>query len=240
MHGKVISIVSRKGGVGKTTIAANLGTRLALNDKKVLVINTDLGLQNLDIAFGLERRCTYHLMDVLMGVCRWRQALIPVPEAKQLYILPASDHQQICLDFSVKLKSLIHTISQEFDAIIMDCPAGLGEICQSCMELSDTVLVIAIPDITSLHDASQVCGFYKQRCYNGSMMQLIINQLPRSQARSNTLTAQLEPLFPYPIAAACEYDRSVSRRLNHGNVIFPTGKRNAYAIDQMIQQIYCS
>ena len=125
--GEVIVITSGKGGVGKTTTTANLGSSLALEGKKVVLIDTDIGLRNLDVVMGLENRIVYDIVDVVEGKCKLRQALIKDKRFKELYLLPAAQTRDKSAVNEEQMKELTDTLRKEFDYILIDCPAGIEQ-----------------------------------------------------------------------------------------------------------------
>lgn len=122
--GEVIVITSGKGGVGKTTTTANIGIGLSLAGNKVVVIDTDLGLRNLDVVMGLENRIVYNLVDVIEGKCRMKQALIKDSRFPELYLLPSAQTKDKTSVSPEQMRKLISDLKEEFDYILLDCPAG--------------------------------------------------------------------------------------------------------------------
>ena len=125
--GEVIVITSGKGGVGKTTTTANLGSALAMAGKKVALIDTDIGLRNLDVVMGLENRIVYDLVDVIEGKCKLRQALIKDKRFQELFLLPAAQTKDKNAINEDQMKKLIDELSEDFDYILIDCPAGIEQ-----------------------------------------------------------------------------------------------------------------
>ena len=125
--GEVIVITSGKGGVGKTTTTANIGTGLAAQGKKVVLIDTDIGLRNLDVVMGLENRIVYDLVDVTQGNCRLKQALIKDKRFEGLFLLPAAQTKDKNAVSADDMKKLCEELREEFDYIIVDCPAGIEQ-----------------------------------------------------------------------------------------------------------------
>ena len=123
--GEVIVITSGKGGVGKTTTTANIGIGLSGLGKKVIVIDTDLGLRNLDVVMGLENRIVYNIVDVIEGSCRLKQALIKDKRFPELYLLPSAQTKDKSSVSPEQMKKLVEDIRDEFDFILLDCPAGI-------------------------------------------------------------------------------------------------------------------
>ena len=130
--GEVIVITSGKGGVGKTTTTANLGSALALKGKKVVLVDTDIGLRNLDVVMGLENRIVYDIVDVVEEKCKLRQALIKDKRFEQLFLLPAAQTRDKSAINEEQMKQLTSKLKEEFDYIIIDCPAGIEQGFKKC------------------------------------------------------------------------------------------------------------
>lgn len=155
---EVIVITSGKGGVGKTTTTANIGTGLALLGKKVVVIDADIGLRNLDVVLGLENRIVYDIVDVVNGVCKTRQALIKDKRFDGLFLLPAAQtkdksavNQQQMIDLCTELK-------ESFDYIIIDCPAGIEQGFKNAIAGADKAIVVTTPEVSAVRDADRIIG----------------------------------------------------------------------------------
>src|SRR2546425_6430288 len=127
MNSRIITITSGKGGVGKTTTTANLGSALALQGKKVAVLDADIGLRNLDAVLGLENRIVYDLVDVVEGRCRIRQALIKDKRFPDLYLLPAAQTRDKSAVNPAQMRLLCQHLKTEFDFVLIDCPAGIEQ-----------------------------------------------------------------------------------------------------------------
>ena len=123
--GEVIVITSGKGGVGKTTTTANLGAGLASLGKKVVLVDTDIGLRNLDVVMGLENRIVYDLVDVVEGRCRLKQALIKDKRLESLYLLPANQTRDKSAINRQQMIKLTEQLREDYDFVLIDCPAGI-------------------------------------------------------------------------------------------------------------------
>ena len=124
---EVIVITSGKGGVGKTTTSANIGTGLAILGRRVVMIDTDIGLRNLDVVMGLENRIVYNLVDVVEGNCRMKQALIRDKRYPNLYLLPSAQTRDKSSVNPGQMRKLVDDLREEFDYILLDCPAGIEQ-----------------------------------------------------------------------------------------------------------------
>jgi septum site-determining protein MinD len=156
--GEVIVITSGKGGVGKTTTTANLGTGLALRDKKVILIDTDIGLRNLDVVMGLENRIVYDLVDVVEGSCRIKQALIKDKRYEGLFLLPAAQTRDKTAVKPEQMIKLCNELRNEFDFIIIDCPAGIEQGFKNAIAGADKAIVVTTPEVSAVRDADRIIG----------------------------------------------------------------------------------
>ena len=158
MGARVIVITSGKGGVGKTTTTANIGAALADKGHKVLLIDTDIGLRNLDVVMGLENRIVYDLIDVIEGRCRVSQALIKDKRCPNLVLLPAAqirDKNDVNTD---QMKELIYSLKDSFDYILIDCPAGIEQGFKNAIAAADEAIVVTTPEVSATRDADRIIG----------------------------------------------------------------------------------
>ncbi len=156
--GEVIVITSGKGGVGKTTTTANIGTGLALAGHKVVLIDTDIGLRNLDVVMGLENRIVYDLVDVVEGICRVKQALIKDKRYEGLYLLPAAQTRDKSAVTPEQMINLINELKAEFDYIIIDCPAGIEQGFKNAIAGANRAIVVTTPEVSAVRDADRIVG----------------------------------------------------------------------------------
>lgn len=173
--GEVIVVTSGKGGVGKTTTTANVGTGLAKLDKKVVLIDTDIGLRNLDVVMGLENRIVYNLVDVIEGSCRIKQALIKDKRYPNLYLLPSAQARDKTAVSPEQMKKLCEDLRSEFDYILMDCPAGIEQGFQNAIAGADRALVVTTPEVSAVRDADRIIGLLGSQ--EMKEVHLIINRL---------------------------------------------------------------
>ena len=159
--GEVIVITSGKGGVGKTTTTANLGSALALKGKKVVLVDSDIGLRNLDVVMGLENRIVYDIVDVVEEKCKLRQALIKDKRFEQLFLLPAAQTRDKSAINEEQMKELTSKLKEEFDYIIIDCPAGIEQGFKN--------------EISSFRDADRIIGLIEASEIRNP--ELIVNRL---------------------------------------------------------------
>lgn len=156
--GEVIVVTSGKGGVGKTTTSANLGVGLAMKGKKVALVDADIGLRNLDVVMGLENRIVYDLVDVVEGHCRLKQALIRDKRYQELFLLPAAQTRDKNSVNPEQMKKLTDSMREEFDYIIVDCPAGIEQGFKNAISGADRAVVVTTPEVSSVRDADRIIG----------------------------------------------------------------------------------
>lgn len=172
---EVIVVTSGKGGVGKTTTSANVGTGLAKLNKKVVLIDTDIGLRNLDVVMGLENRIVYNLVDVVEGNCRYKQALIKDKRYQNLYLLPSAQTRDKTSVTPEQMKALIDELREEFDYIILDCPAGIEQGFKNAIAGADRALVVTTPEVSAIRDADRIIGLLEANDLRRS--DLIVNRI---------------------------------------------------------------
>jgi len=173
--GEVIVITSGKGGVGKTTTSANLGTGLAALGKKVAMIDADIGLRNLDVIMGLENRIVYDLIDVVEGNCRLKQALIKDKRFPNLFLLPAAQTKDKNAVNPEQMQKLCESLKEEFDYIIIDCPAGIEQGFKNAIAGADRAVVVTTPEVSAVRDADRIIGLLEAQGLGHPM--LILNRI---------------------------------------------------------------
>ena len=172
---KVIVVTSGKGGVGKTTTVANIGTGLALLNKKVVLLDADIGLRNLDVVMGLENRIVYDLVDVVEGICKLRQALIRDKRFEELYLLPAAQTKEKTAVTPEQMKELCDKLKQDFDYILIDCPAGIEHGFKNAVAGADNAIIVTTPEVAAVRDADRIIGLLEASELPGP--KLVINRL---------------------------------------------------------------
>jgi septum site-determining protein MinD len=183
--GEAIVVTSGKGGVGKTTTSANLGTALALLGKKVCMVDTDIGLRNLDVVMGLENRIIYDLVDVAEGRCRVNQAMVKDKRFDELYLLPAAQTKDKN-DISPKqVRKIIEGLKPDFDYIIIDCPAGIEQGFRNAIAGADKAIVVTTPENSAVRDADRVIGLLEKSHVDAP--KLIINRIRPNLVRSGDM-----------------------------------------------------
>ena len=183
---EVIVITSGKGGVGKTTTVANIGTGLAMLGKKVAVVDTDIGLRNLDVVLGLENRIVYNLVDVVNGSCRLRQALIRDKRHPELYLLPSAQTKDKTAVSPEQMIKLTQELREEFDYVLLDCPAGEQGF-KNAIAGADKAIVVTTPEVSAIRDADRIIGLLEAGDIRD--IRLIINRLrPDMIARGDMMS----------------------------------------------------
>lgn len=155
---QIYVITSGKGGVGKTTTTANLGVGLAMRGKKVVLVDTDTGLRNLDLLLGLENRIMYDLIDVTSGRVPYKKALVRHKKHENLFLLPTSQVKDKTAVDPEQLVALCDQLRQEFDYILIDCPAGIEQGFQTAIAAADVAIVVTMPEISAVRDADKIIG----------------------------------------------------------------------------------
>ncbi len=187
--GKVIVVTSGKGGVGKTTTTANIGTGLALEGNKVLLIDTDIGLRNLDVVMGLENRIVYDLVDLIEGRCKTKQALIKDKRNPNLFIIPAAQTRDKNDVTPEQMKDLIESMRGDFDYILIDCPAGIEQGFKNAIVAADEAIIVVTPEVSAVRDADRIIGLLEASEIENA--KLIINRIRMSMVKEgNMLSVQ--------------------------------------------------
>jgi septum site-determining protein MinD len=172
---RVITITSGKGGVGKTTTSANLGTALAMQGARVAVVDADIGLRNLDVVMGLENRIVYDLVDVVEGRCRLRQALIKDKHFPDLCLLPAAQTRDKDAVTADDMIALCNQLRAEFDYVLIDCPAGIEGGFRNAIAGADEVVIVTTPEVSAVRDADRIIGLVE--AFEKGHPRLILNRL---------------------------------------------------------------
>lgn len=213
---EVIVVTSGKGGVGKTTVTANLGTGLAKLDKKTVLVDTDIGLRNLDVVMGLENRIVYNMVDVIEGNCRLKQALIRDKHIPGLYLMPAAQTRDKSAVNPEQMKKLVEELEAHFEYIILDCPAGIEQGFRNAVAGADRAIVVTTPEVSAIRDADRIIGLLE----SGGMKQidLLINRLrPEMISRGDMMSVEdVMEILAVPLIGAVPDDRSIIISTNQG------------------------
>ena len=160
--GEVIVVTSGKGGVGKTTITANLSIALSKLGKSVIAIDTDIGLRNLDVVMGLENHIVYNIVDVIEGNCRLKQAMIKDRKHSNLYLLPSAQSKDKDAINPEQMVELTNTLKAQFDYVLIDCPAGIEQGFKNAIAGATTAIVVTTPEVSAIRDADRIIGLLEK------------------------------------------------------------------------------
>ena len=221
---EVIVVTSGKGGVGKTTTVANIGTGLAALGKKVVLVDTDIGLRNLDVVLGLENRLVYNLVDVIEGNCRLKQALIRDKRYPELYLLPSAQTRDKTSVTPEQMKKLCDELKNQFDYIILDCPAGIEQGFKNAIAGADKALVVTTPEVSAIRDADRIIGLLEAD--NLRDIHLIINRLRMDMIRRGDMMSveDVVDILAVPLIGTIPDDETVVIATNQGEPL--AGKSN--------------
>jgi septum site-determining protein MinD len=173
--GEAIVVTSGKGGVGKTTTSANVGTALALLGKKVCLVDTDIGLRNLDVVMGLENRIIYDLVDVIEGRCRLNQALIKDKRFDELYLIPAAQTKDKNAVTPEQVRDVVMELKKDYDFVVIDCPAGIEQGFKNAVAGADRAIVVTTPEKSAVRDADRIIGLLEKEKVDSP--KLVINRI---------------------------------------------------------------
>jgi septum site-determining protein MinD len=187
--GRAIVITSGKGGVGKTTTTANLGTALAQLGYSVVVVDADIGLRNLDVVMGLESRIVFHLVDAVRGKCAVAKALIKDRRLENLWLLPASQTDEKDAVTPDDMMRLITELKMMHDYVLIDCPAGIEQGFRNAIAGADEAIVVATPEVASIRDADRVVGLLAG---NSIPARLVVNRISPHLVKRGDMLSQTD------------------------------------------------
>lgn len=214
--GRVIVLTSGKGGVGKSTSTANLGTALAMLGKKVVLVDADVGLRNLDVIMGLEARVVYTSMDVIDGTCNIEKALVRDRRVKALNLLPASQKNNKADIQPEQMKKICKELQEDFDYVLIDSPAGIEQGFQNAAIGAEEALIITTPEISAVRDADRIIGLLQNM--HIEEMNLVINRLsPQMVKAGNMMDPQdIIDILSIDLVGVVPEDPEVVVSTNHG------------------------
>ncbi len=186
MTGRVIVITSGKGGVGKTTTSANIGTALAKNGSSVVLVDTDIGLRNLDLLLGLENRIVYTLVDVVEERCKLKQALVKDKKNPNLCLLAAAQTRDKSAVTADQLKEITEQLQEDFDYVLVDCPAGIEEGFKTAISGATEAIVVTTPEMSAVRDADRIIGLLEAKDEIKSY-KLLVNRVRPNMVESNDM-----------------------------------------------------
>lgn len=214
-----IVFTSGKGGVGKTTICANLGISLSQLGFRVILVDVDIGLNNLDIVLGIDKHIVFDIADVIAGKCRPKQALVQEPRYPNLYILPSSKDIKDNRILSENIRNVINMLDASFDYILIDCPAGVDEGFHRAVFSADEAVVIVTPHLSSIRDANKVIGLLND--YDISSKSLIINRMRGDMLVSGEMLTveNIVRSLKIPLLGVVPEDDEISSSCSTGSII---------------------
>lgn len=229
MSAKVITITSGKGGVGKTTVTANLSTALAMMGKKVVAIDSDIGLRNLDVVMGLENRIVYDLVDVVEGRCRLRQAMIRDKRFPELHLIPAAQTRDKMAVSPSDMIAVADKLRPEMDYIIIDSPAGIERGFRNAVAPADTVLIVTNPEVSAVRDADRIIGLLEAE--EKQAPRLIVNRLkPTMVARGDMLSVNdILDILAIELVGVVPEDEAILVSTNRGAPVAMSATNSASA-----------
>ena len=216
---EAIVITSGKGGVGKTTTTANLGTALALMDKKVCLLDTDIGLRNLDVVMGLENRIIYDIIDVSLGRCKLKQALIKDKRFDYLFLLPAAQTSDKDALTPEAMIDIIAELKQEFDYILIDSPAGIEQGYKNAVAGADHAIVVTTPEKSSVRDADRIIGLLEQEEIEPP--KLVVNRIRNHMMKTGDMLTvdEIIQVLAIDLLGIVADDDEVIKASNHGEPV---------------------
>ncbi len=229
MSGKVITITSGKGGVGKTTVTANLAAALAMNGRKVVALDADIGLRNLDVVMGLENRIVYDLVDVVEGRCRLRQAMIKDKRQPDLYLIPAAQTRDKMSVSPSDMTLVCDQLREEMDYIIIDSPAGIERGFRNAIAPADQVIIVTNPEISAVRDADRIIGLIEAEEKGPGY--LIVNRVkPEMVARGEMLSIDdILDILAIDLIGVIPEDEAILISTNQGMPVAMSGVNGASA-----------
>ena len=234
---EVIVITSGKGGVGKTTTSANVGTGLAMLGKRVVLIDTDIGLRNLDVVMGLENRIVYNLVDVVEGNCRMKQALIKDKRYPNLYLLPAAQTRDKTSVNPEQMVKLVDNLRPEFDYILLDCPAGIEQGFKNAIAGADRALVVTTPEVSAIRDADRIIGLLEQE--ELEEIDLIVNRIRMDMVRRGDMMSlsDVTDILAVNVIGAVPDDENIVISTNQGEPLVGLGSAAGQAYLEICRRL---
>ena len=213
---EVYVITSGKGGVGKTTTTANIGAGLAALNKSVVLVDTDIGLRNLDVVMGLENRIVYDIVDVIDGKCRLKQALIRDKRFPSLCLLPAAQTKDKDSITPEQMQKLCDALREEFDYIFLDCPAGIEQGFKNAIAGADKAIVVTTPEVSAVRDADRIIGLLEAAETRNPL--LILNRIRPDMVKRGDMMAleDVTEILAIDVLGVVPDDESIVISTNRG------------------------
>jgi septum site-determining protein MinD len=224
MSAIVITITSGKGGVGKTTATANLGVALAMLGRRVVAVDADIGLRNLDVVMGLENRIVYDLVDAVEGHCRLRQALIRDKRLSELFLLPAAQTRDKTAVSPEQMIELCDQLRPDFDFVLIDSPAGIERGYRNAVAPADRIIIITTPEVSAVRDADRIVGLVEAG--EKARPLLVINRLNLDMVRRGQMlsTEDVVELLAIDLLGIIPEDKEVIIATNRGTPVVLDGR----------------
>ena len=237
MSARTIVVTSGKGGVGKTTTTANVGAALAKRGKRVVLVDADIGLRNLDLVLGLEKRIVFDLVEVIEGRCQLRQALIKDKRFESLAVLPAAQTRDKDSVTQEQMAAVVAELAESADYVLVDCPAGIEHGFRNALAGTKEAIVVTTPEVSAIRDADRVIGKLQERAMP---IRLIINRIRPEMVRAgdmmsvddvcDVLSAELLGMIPD--------DEDVIDTTNRGvPIVLDPNKRLAWIYDKIARRL---
>jgi len=216
MAGRTIVITSGKGGVGKTTTVANIGTALAKKGHSVVLLDADIGLRNLDVVMGLENRIVYNLVDIVEGKCRKEQAMIRDRKLPSLHIVPSAQTREKDAVQPDQMKALCAELAEEFDYVLIDCPAGIERGFKNAVAGAEAAIVVTTPEVSAIRDADRVIGLLEANLLRD--IHLIVNRMNLRMVKQGDMmsTNDIVSLLAVPLIGVVPESGEVVISTNRG------------------------
>lgn len=224
--GEVIVITSGKGGVGKTTTTASLGAALALRGQRVLVVDADIGLRNLDMMLGLENRIVFNVVDVAKKICKPAQAIIKSKKSNNLYLLPASQTDDKDVVDEAEVRYVLEQFRREFHYVLVDSPAGIEQGFRNACAGAESAIVVTTPEVSAIRDADRVVGLLSSK---GIEAKLIINRIDFEMVRRGDMLSvrDVQDILGIEILGVVERDDEIISAANCGEPVVYNQKSKA-------------
>jgi septum site-determining protein MinD len=237
--GRIIVITSGKGGVGKTTCTANLGTALAKMGRSVALMDADFGLRNLDLLLGLENRVVYTALEVLAGQCRLEQALVRDKRQRDLVLLPAAQNRNKDSVTPEQMKQLAYALTKKYDYVLIDCPAGIEMGFQNAIAAADEAIIVTTPEISAVRDADRVIGLLEANRVKN--VRLIINRIRPAMVQANNMmsVSDVQEILSVPLLGIIPDDEKVIVSTNRGEplVLSEEASLSKLALNNIVQRL---
>lgn len=234
---EIIVVTSGKGGVGKTTSTANIGAGLARMNKKVVLVDTDIGLRNLDVVMGLENRIIYNLVDVIEGTCRLKQALIRDKHYPGLYLLPSAQTRDKSAVMPEQMIKLADGLKDIFDYVILDCPAGIEQGFKNAIAAAGRAIVVTTPEVSSIRDADRIIGLLEHAGIK--KIDLVVNRIRMDMVKRGEMMSVEDVLdiLAVNLLGAIPDDENIVIAANHGEPVIGSDSLSGLAYMNIARRI---